>query len=66
MSGPPGWGETSFDDIHDHALADVPVAVGRFPVAILEPGMGFAAPQYTTIAENLASHGYLVVGVTPL
>lgn len=37
----------------------------QFPVAVLKPGMGFAAPQYTTIAENLASHGYLVAGVTP-
>ncbi|MCW2904066.1 MAG: uncharacterized protein JWO67_6331, partial [Streptosporangiaceae bacterium] len=27
--------------------------------------LGFAAPQYTTLAENLASHGYLVAGVTP-
>ena len=65
LSGPAGLGETSFEDVHDHALADVPVAAGRFPIAVFEPGMGFAAPQYTTLAENLASHGYLVVGVTP-
>jgi predicted dienelactone hydrolase len=65
LGGVAGWGETSFDDVRDHALADVPVAAGRFPVAVLEPGLGFAAPQYTTVAENLASHGYLVVGVTP-
>jgi hypothetical protein len=30
-----------------------------------EPGLGFAVPQHTTIAENLASHGYVVAGVTP-
>jgi dienelactone hydrolase len=65
LSGLTGLGETSFDNVHDHAFADVPVAAGRFPVAVLEPGMGFAAPQYTTLAENLASHGYLVAGVTP-
>lgn len=27
--------------------------------------MGLAAPQLTTFAEDIASHGYLVVGVTP-
>ncbi|WAL63844.1 alpha/beta hydrolase [Amycolatopsis cynarae] len=61
----PGLGETGFGNVHDHAFADVPAAPGRFPVAVLEPGMGFAAPQYTALAENLASHGYLVAGVTP-
>lgn len=65
LRGLTGLGETSFDDVHDHALAGVPIAPGRFPIAVLEPGMGFAAPQYTTLAENLASHGYLVAGVTP-
>src|SRR5207248_1905263 len=51
--------------VHDHAFADAPVLTGRFPVIVLEPGLGFAVPQYTTIAENLASQGYLVAGVTP-
>ncbi|MGN6130920.1 MAG: hypothetical protein ACTHOK_11330 [Nocardioidaceae bacterium] len=32
---------------------------------VLLPGLGFAAPQYTSLAVDLASHGYLVVGVTP-
>jgi dienelactone hydrolase len=65
LGGLPGLGETGFDDVHDHAVADAPVADGRFAVVVLEPGLGSAVPQYTTIAENLASHGYLVVGVTP-
>lgn len=65
MSAPPGWGETSFDQVRVHAVADAPVAAGRFPVVVLEPGLGFAAPQYTTIAEDLAAAGYLVAGVTP-
>jgi predicted dienelactone hydrolase len=63
--GLPGLGQTSFDAIRVHALENVPVAEGRFPIAVLEPGLGLAAPQYTTLAENLASHGYLVAGVTP-
>lgn len=65
FGGPFSLGETGFDDVHAHAFAAVPVAAGRFPVVVLEPGLGFAAPQYTTLAENLASHGYLVAGVTP-
>jgi hypothetical protein len=60
-----GLGESSFDAIRNHALDGVPVAAGRFPIVVLEPGLGFAAPQYTTLAENLAGHGYLVAGVTP-
>ncbi|QGF25274.1 alpha/beta hydrolase [Raineyella fluvialis] len=65
LSGPAGLGETSFADIHVHSYADVPVAEGSFPIVVLEPGMGLAAAQYTTLAEDLASHGYLVAGVTP-
>ncbi|WP_051124666.1 alpha/beta hydrolase family protein [Amycolatopsis benzoatilytica] len=65
VGGPAALGETSFTDVRDHSFADAPIAAGRFPVVVLEPGMGLAAPQYTTLAENLASHGYLVVGVTP-
>ncbi|WP_410672265.1 hypothetical protein [Amycolatopsis sp. cmx-4-68] len=49
-----------FDAVRDHAFTDVPVAANQFPVVVLAPGMGFAAPQYTRLAENLASHGYLV------
>ncbi|MGH3448410.1 MAG: hypothetical protein ACRDP4_12395 [Nocardioidaceae bacterium] len=63
--GVPGLGETSLDAIHTHSHVDAPVAAGRFPIVVLEPGMGLAAPQFTTIAENVASHGYLVAGVTP-
>lgn len=65
MSGVASIAETGVDDVHSHAVADAPFAAGRFPMAVLEPGLGFAAPQYTAIAENLASHGYLVAGVTP-
>ncbi|WP_422936274.1 hypothetical protein [Sinomonas sp. P47F7] len=52
LSGPAGLGETSFADVRDHSYADVPVAAGQFPVVVLEPGMGLAAPQYTTLAEG--------------
>ena len=65
LAGLPGFFEGKFDVVRSHALVDAPVAEGSFPIVVLEPGMGFAAPQYTTLAEGLASHGYLVAGVTP-
>ncbi|UQU61438.1 hypothetical protein COUCH_20470 [Couchioplanes caeruleus] len=65
LPGVAGWGESSFDAVRVHALDSAPVAAGRFPVVVLEPGLGLAAPQYTAIAENLAAHGWLVAGVTP-
>lgn len=65
LAGLAGLGESSFDAVHDHSLDATGVAAGRFPVVVLEPGLGLAAPQYTTLAENLAGHGYLVAGVTP-
>lgn len=62
---PVGWFETDFDKIRIHAVKDAHVADGTFPVVVLEPGMGFAAPQYTVLAESLASRGYIVAGLTP-
>jgi len=57
--------EGPFDKLRDHALDRVAVAPGRFPVVVLMPGMGLSAPMYASLAEDLASHGYLVAGVTP-
>lgn len=65
LDGVPGFFEGRFDVVRAHTLVDAPVAEGSFPVVVLEPGMGFAAPQYSALAEGLASHGYLVAGVTP-
>ena len=57
--------EGPFDTLRTNALSSVPVAPGRFPIVVLEPGMGLSAPMYASLAEDLASHGYLVAGVTP-
>ncbi|GAA1583571.1 alpha/beta hydrolase [Kribbella hippodromi] len=54
-----------FDTLQDRALDRAAVAPGRFPVVVLMPGMGLSAPMYAALAEDLASHGYLVAGVTP-
>ncbi|GAB2660626.1 alpha/beta hydrolase [Kribbella swartbergensis] len=54
-----------FDSLRDPAFDRVAVAPGRFPVVVLMPGLGLSAPMYASLAEDLASHGYLVAGVTP-
>ncbi|HMH52770.1 MAG TPA: hypothetical protein VK548_21210, partial [Candidatus Acidoferrum sp.] len=52
-----------------HARAGAPPALslspGGFPLLIMLPGLGRLVIEYTTIAEDLASHGYVVVGVMP-
>lgn len=63
--GLPGLGESRFEGVRTHSVPAAPVAAGRFPLVVFEPGMGLAAPQYASVAENLASHGYVVAGVTP-
>ncbi|WP_456819957.1 hypothetical protein [Cellulomonas sp. URHB0016] len=62
---PIGGGETAFTAITTRSRADATPADGTFPVVVLEPGLGLAAPQYTVLAEAIASRGYVVVGVTP-
>jgi dienelactone hydrolase len=53
--------------VHSHARTNPPIAgnVARFPVVIFEPGYGYIPANYTTLLENLASHGYVVVGIVP-
>ena len=46
------------------SIADAPLE-GRPPVVVLLPGLGQPVGSYTALAEDLASHGYAVVGVNP-
>lgn len=64
LPSPIGLGETDFRVVRTHSREGAAAAGGRFPVVVLEPGLGFSALQYTTLAEDLASHGYVVAGVT--
>jgi predicted dienelactone hydrolase len=50
--------------VHAHALESTPVSPARpaYPVVLFRSGIGALATDYTTIAENLASRGYVVVG----
>ena len=55
------------DSVRVHALADAPLAAlsPTYPVLIFEPGLGPIATDYTTLVEDLASHGYIVATCTP-
>jgi dienelactone hydrolase len=52
-------------EIRVNATADPRPAPDRMPVLIMLPGMGRNPANYTTMAEDLASFGNLVMGVTP-
>jgi len=48
--------------VETNSLADAPL-VGDPPVVVLLPGLGRAVPDYSALAEDLASRGYAVVGI---
>jgi dienelactone hydrolase len=56
-----GWHQ----NVRGHSVADAPVAkaVRAMPVIVLCPGRGTSRHYYTTICEDLASHGYAVIGI---
>ena len=51
-----------------HAQEDVPLASSpeRFPVVLLAPGSISFPSKYSSLAEDLASHGFIVVGDAPV
>jgi predicted dienelactone hydrolase len=59
--------ERELTAIRTHSFENAPLANDQasYPVLIMEPGLGPAIPDYTVLAEDLASHGYIVVGINP-
>ena len=59
----PAWGFAP-DRVRIHAVPDAPVTTGeeRLPVLIFSPA-GFPPHLFTAMIEELASHGYVIVGV---
>ncbi|WP_424186699.1 alpha/beta hydrolase family protein [Actinokineospora sp. G85] len=45
------------------ASLDTPAARGRFPLVLFSPGLGGVRTQNTAWAEELASRGYVVIGL---
>ncbi|MGD0632471.1 MAG: hypothetical protein ABR987_24365, partial [Terracidiphilus sp.] len=51
--------------IHAHSYADAAVspAQRQYPVVLMRPGLAALTTNYTSLVEDLASHGYVVVGI---
>jgi dienelactone hydrolase len=49
-----------------HAVAHAPIADGQqsYPVLVFSTGYGNLPSDYTTLIEDLSSHGYVVLGIT--
>ncbi|GLV53552.1 alpha/beta hydrolase [Dictyobacter sp. S3.2.2.5] len=71
---PAKWGQAndnqivqSDDSIQTHSVDHAPLSnsMARYPVLIFEPGMGKIPTQYTTLLEDLASHGYIIFAINP-
>ena len=62
-----GLKEYPIRTIRTHAYPDAPILHGekKFPVLLFEPGWGMLPFFYTTLIEDLVSHGYIVAGTIP-
>jgi dienelactone hydrolase len=49
-----------------HAVADAPIAAAQqaYPVLIFSTGFGNLPSDYTSLIEDIVSHGYIVLGIT--
>ena len=60
--------EYPINTIRTHAYRDAPFAGDeqeRFPLLLFEPGFGALPFFYSSLIEDLASHGYIVAGTIP-
>jgi predicted dienelactone hydrolase len=48
--------------VHPHSIQNAAVVPQSFPVVLMRAGASAEVWNYTTLAEDLASHGYVVVG----
>jgi len=57
--------EHNFASIRTHSFENASLAQTPdvFPIIVMQPGMGPVPTDYTVFAENLASHGYIVLGI---
>lgn len=54
-----------YDRFPANAFENAPLANGQHPLLLLLPGMGGLPTDYTFLAEDLASSGYMVAGIAP-
>ena len=57
------WKNSHLSVVWTNARGDAPVAKGEFPILIYNPGWNGSRSQNTTLTEELASHGYVVVAI---
>lgn len=52
--------------IRVHAVEDAPIADGQqaYPVLVFSTGFGNLPSDYTSLIEDIVSHGYVVLGIT--
>ena len=63
LAGGVGLEPSALDGLGASATADAPAAAGRHPVLLLSPGLGESTALQSAHASDLASHGYVVVGI---
>jgi len=61
-AGPMSLVTRDFSKVHGHSAHDSAVAPWSFPVVIIRAGASAGVVGYSALAEDLASHGYVVVG----
>jgi predicted dienelactone hydrolase len=61
--GEPWFYYTQLATIRPHAMRDLPIERGRWPVIIFNHGFWSYPEQNTALVERLASHGYIVIGI---
>ncbi|MBN8694622.1 MAG: hypothetical protein J0L69_15615 [Bacteroidetes bacterium] len=51
--------------VHPHSLSSSPISdvKEKYPIILFRGGLATLAPEYSTLCENWASHGYIVVGI---
>lgn len=52
-----------FDRIRTHARNGAPVVSGRHPLVLFSPGFGMLQAFYTSLLEELASQGFIVLAI---
>ncbi|MBC2874012.1 MULTISPECIES: alpha/beta hydrolase family protein [Streptomyces] len=58
------YGNAKLSTVRTHAVVDAePAAGGARPLVVLSPGFGQSRASLTSVAEELASRGYVVAGV---
>ncbi len=60
-----GWLLQDVDAVQPWARRDPAPAIGRHPLVVLAPGYENAPWMYSTLGEELASHGYAVAVLVP-